>query len=53
MNKIKQIKTDLKIIEITKDLNNINRIFTFCKKWYFTVQYSYVIIIEKINVFWN
>ena len=32
MNKIKQIKTDLKIIEITKDLNNINRIFTFCKK---------------------
>ena len=32
MNKITQIKTDLKIIEITRDLNNINRIFTFCKK---------------------
>lgn len=32
LNKIKQIQTNLKIIEITKDLNNINRIVTFCKQ---------------------
>lgn len=31
LSKIKQLNTNLKIIDITKDLNNIDRIVTFCK----------------------
>ena len=31
LSKIKQLNTNLKIIDITKDLNNIDRVVTFCK----------------------